>query len=44
MQSFIGKVMSLLSNMLPRFVIAFLLWSKESCIDYWLNKVIQHFT
>ena len=30
-QTFVGKVMSLLSNLLSRFVIAFLLRSKEFC-------------
>ena len=38
--TFVGKVMSLLFNMLPRFVIAFLPWSKRLLISWSLSTVI----
>ena len=37
-QTFVSKVLSLLFNMLPRFVIAFLPRSKHLLINYRLNK------
>ena len=37
-QTFVNKVMSLLFNMMPRFVIAFLPRSKHLLINYRLNK------
>ena len=36
--TFVGKVMSLVFNMLSRFVIAFLLWSKHLLIS-WLQSL-----